>query len=417
MHRQQDLCGADIAGGLVPADVLFPSLQRQAIRRGAITVDGHPHQPTGKLAGVLGVYGKVAGMWSAESHWHTETLRAAEGDVGTDFAGRGDQRQRQQIRPDRHQGAALVGLRHQLRPVDHRAAGTGQLSDHTEELAIRQTLAQVGGDDLDAERCRAGGQHGRGLSVHVGVDGQPVRRAARSAVHQRHRLGGGGALVEHRCVGHLQAGQVGDHGLEVQQRLEPALADLRLIRGVCGVPGGILKYVAAQHRRCQRVEIALADHRHRDGVGVGQCTQLGQRFEFGGGRRQLVEAGCDPVSGQRVENAYRQRLVGQFVEGTHADGLEHGGHGVGIRPDVPVGEIRLLVVEHSDTSPDARGRRTALYRCGSSPSVVDPYRAPERFGWPRRDGGNTAFPHGRVSEHSPLSRGIGALRGPGCLRG
>ena len=222
----------------------------------------------------------------------------------------------------------------------------GSCAITTEELAVGQALAQIGGDDLDAQRRGAGRQHGGGLPVHVGVDGQPVGRTARRPVHQRHRLGRGGALVEHRRVGHLEPGQVGDHGLEVQQRLQPALADLRLVRGVRGVPGRILKYVAAQHRRRQRVVVALTDHRHRDGVGVGQCAQLGQRLGFGGGRRQLVETGCQPVGGQRVENACRQRLVGQFVEGADADGLEHGCDGVGVRPDVPVGETRLLVVEH-----------------------------------------------------------------------
>ncbi len=206
--------------------------------------------------------------------------------------------------------------------------------------------AQVGGDDLDAQRLGPGGQDRGGLAVHVGVDGQPVRRPAHRAVHQRHRLGGGGALVEHRGVGDLEAGQVGDHGLEVQQRLEPALADLRLVRRVGGVPGRVLEDVAAQHRRRQRVEVALPDHRHRDGVGVGQGAQFGQRLLLAGRRRQLVQAGRDAVGGQRVEDACGQRLVGEFVERADADGLEHGRDGIGVRPDVAVGEVGLVVVEH-----------------------------------------------------------------------
>ena len=43
------------------------------------------------------MHGQIAGMWSAESHWHTETLRGAEGDIGTDLTGRGDQGQRKQV--------------------------------------------------------------------------------------------------------------------------------------------------------------------------------------------------------------------------------------------------------------------------------------------------------------------------------
>ena len=196
-HRQQHLRGADIAGGLVAADVLLARLQCQPVGRRTVGIQRHPDQPAGKLAGVLGMHSQITGVWSAESHWHTESLGAAEGDIGTDLAGRGDQCQRQQVGADGDQCTPLVGLRHQLRPVDHRAAGTGQLRDHTEELAVGQTLAQVGGDDLDAQRRGAGRQHGRGLPVHVGVDGQPVGRAASRPVHQRHRLGRGGALVQH----------------------------------------------------------------------------------------------------------------------------------------------------------------------------------------------------------------------------
>ena len=146
---------------------------------------------------------------------------------------------------------------------------------------------------------------------------------AHRAVHQRHRLGGGGALVEHRRVGDLQPGEVGDHGLEVQQRLEPALADLGLIRRVGGVPGRVLKDVAAQHRWRERVEVALPDHRHRDGVGVGQRAQLGQRLVLGGGRRQVLQTRARRRRRTARRGCRGQRLVGQFVERSDADGLEH----------------------------------------------------------------------------------------------
>ena len=46
-HRQQHLRGADIAGGLVPADVLLAGLQRQPVGRGAVGIQRHPDQPAG----------------------------------------------------------------------------------------------------------------------------------------------------------------------------------------------------------------------------------------------------------------------------------------------------------------------------------------------------------------------------------
>ena len=174
-------------------------------------------------------------------------------------------------------------------------------------------------------------------------------------MHQRHRLGGRGALVEHRCVGHLEAGQVGHHGLEVQQRLQPALADLRLIRRIGRVPGRVLQDIAEQHRRCVRVVVALPDHRHRDGVGVGQRPQLSQRFGLGSRRRQLIQAGRGAGTGQSVEDSRRQSATREFFEGVDPDDLEHCRDGSTVRADVPVGEKRVGVVGHWRT-PDKTGK-------------------------------------------------------------
>ena len=276
-------------------------------------------------------------MRAAESHWHAEPLGGAERDVGADLARRCDQRQRQQVRAHGDQCAAVVRLGHQSGPVRDPAAGAGQLGDDAEELTVGQAVTQVGGDDFDAQRLGAGGQHRRRLGEDVGVDGQPVRAATGRAVHQRHGLGGRGALVEHRRVRDLEAGEVGDHGLEIQQRFQPALTDLGLIGRVGGVPGRVLHDVAEQHRGCERVVVALPDHRDRNGVGVGQRPQLRQRLGLAGGRRQPVQPGRVTIS-ELVQDAGRDRLGRQGVERVDTDDREHGGNGLVIGADVPVRE-------------------------------------------------------------------------------
>ena len=76
----------------------------------AVGVDRHSDQSARQLPRMLGVHCQVAGVRTTEPHWHAEALGAAERYVGVDLAGRGDQRQRQQVGTDRHQRAALVRL-------------------------------------------------------------------------------------------------------------------------------------------------------------------------------------------------------------------------------------------------------------------------------------------------------------------
>jgi hypothetical protein len=109
----------------------------------------------------------------------------------------------------------------------------------------RAARRQVGDVELDAERCAACAQHRERLREHLASTTTRGRcRAARPA-HERDGLGDRGRLVEQRRVGDRQPGEVGDHRLEGDQRLEAALADLRLVGRVGRVPGGRLEHVAA----------------------------------------------------------------------------------------------------------------------------------------------------------------------------
>ena len=112
-----------------------------------------------------------------------------------------------------------------------------------------------------------------GLGMGVVVDHEAGRIGAGEAAGHRHRLGGGGRLVEQRGVGDREPGQLADHGLEVEQRLQPALADLRLVRGVRGVPGGVLEHVAADDRRGVGIGVPHADQARPQPVLVGEPAQ------------------------------------------------------------------------------------------------------------------------------------------------
>src|SRR6266487_4587914 len=105
-----------------------------------------------------------------------------------------------------------------------------------------------------SQRMRSGGKHGERLRHAVGVRkkhalggvpagggpfggvafggvpfggaalaGRPTGHVTVGAPRQRHRLRGGGGLVEQRGTRYKQRGQVAHHGLKVEQRLEAAL--------------------------------------------------------------------------------------------------------------------------------------------------------------------------------------------------
>jgi hypothetical protein len=95
--------------------------------------------------------------------------------------------------------------------------------------------------------------------VHLAVDEERLCLGLRGALRQRHGFRRSGGLVEQRGVGDIEPGEIADHGLEVEQGFQPALADLGLIRRIGGVPGRILQDVALDHRRQDGAGIALAD--------------------------------------------------------------------------------------------------------------------------------------------------------------
>ena len=101
VHRRHDgeqhLGGADVGGRLVAADVLLAGLQRQAVRRTPLGVDGHADQPAGQVPLEAGGDRHVAGVRAAVEERDAEALGGADDDVGAELAGRLEQREREQV--------------------------------------------------------------------------------------------------------------------------------------------------------------------------------------------------------------------------------------------------------------------------------------------------------------------------------
>ena len=247
-------------------------------------------------------------------------------------------------------------------PVDDRAARCRQAEQRAEAAAGE--LVDVADDELDADRLGAGRQHGDRLRMGVVVHDEPCRRRLRQPAGHRHRLGRGRRLVEQRRVGHLEAGELGDHRLEVEQRLEAALADLGLVGRVRRVPRRVLEHVALDDARRDRAVVAHADQAGARLVLGGEVAQLGEHLGLGPCRGQ-VERGVVGADGGG------DRLVEQILERVGADHVEHRRELGGGRADVTAGEAVVdagarrregIGCGHAGCSSARRGRTPPLFR-------------------------------------------------------
>ena len=330
-HRQQHLRGADVGGRLLAADVLLAGLQREAIGRRAARIDRQADETAGHGALERILHRHVGGVRSAIAHRHAEALRRADRDVGAEFTGRGQQRQRQQVGGDDRDAAFIMECGDRGARVAHRAVCAWILKQRAEHLGLVEIVRRIADDQRPAERLGAGAQHRQRLRMHRLIDEERVRLHLRGAMRQRHRFRRRGRLVEQRGVGDIEAGQIADHGLEIEQRLQPALADLGLIRRVGGVPGWILQNVALDDGRQNGAGIALTDQRGEHAVARGKFAHMRQRLGLAQRRAEIERL--------RLPDRGRQRLADQRVDAGRADAFQHRGDVARRGADMPAREV------------------------------------------------------------------------------
>ena len=318
-NRQEHLGGADVGGGLLPPNVLLAGLEGQPVRPVAVGVDRHAHEAARQRALQPISHRHVARMWPAEAQRDAEALGDTHHHICPHGTGGAEQAERQQVCVDRHHCANLMGRRNEIGPVDHPARRTRVGKEDAEGGdPAGQTLAEIGHHDGKTNGLGAGLDHRNGLRVTIcvnqedGIGGHTLSHPAR----QRHCLGGCGCFVQQRRIGQGHPGEVRDHGLKVQERLEAALGDLWLIRRVGRVPRGAFHHVPENHAGGDRVAVAQPDHGSHHLIAVSQRPQIGQGLGLGacwwqvqrvgetnpggdGRFHQIVER-CMPEGGQHL---------------------------------------------------------------------------------------------------------------------
>ena len=336
-HGQQSLGGTDVRGRLVATNMLLAGLQRQTVCRGTLGVLGHTHEAARHLS-LQGIdAGHKAGVRTAEEQRHTETLSRAHRDVRAQGARGGHQDLGQQVGSDRNQRAGLLRSGDQTAQITDPAGGTRVGDHHTNQRGVPGSGGEIGGsgvlkiDDLDRDACslRAGLGDGDGLLVEGGVQQNHTTLLGDLGVspgHELHSLGDGGGFVQQGCTRDRQAGEVLHHGLEIQQRLQTALGNLRLVRGVGGVPARVLHHVAADHRGGDRVVVAVTDellhrlilrrHHLERGERIGLTQRVGQADRpllSNGGRKGGLRERCGGLIAQEIQDLLGIAAVGPDV--------------------------------------------------------------------------------------------------------
>ena len=201
------------------------------------------------------------------------------------------------------------------------AALVRRLHERAEHAIAEVRLVERANHELDAERLRPGAQDVDGLRK-AGIRDKKLRWShdginapGLHAMQHRHRLGGRSGLVEQRRVRDFHSGEVADHGLEIQEALEPALSNLSLIRRVRRIPAGILEDVSENHARRHAVVIAQSDVRSENLIAGRDVAQVAKVSVFGLAVRQIERFG--------QSNPRRNRFVDERVERRGANDLEH----------------------------------------------------------------------------------------------
>ena len=278
---KQHLSRTDVAGGALPADVLFARLQGEPIGGASHAVVGHAHDAARQLPLVLVAGGQEGRVRSPETQGDAQALARTHCHVRPELARWPSRVRRQEIGGYHHQSTPIPRPGDQLGRIGHGALGGGILEQETEvPIAGEVDLIRVRHFELDPERRGAGAEDRDGLRMTVTRYHERGPSPARDGPAHGHGFGCRRGFVEQGCIGEREARQIRHHGLEVEERLEAPLRDLGLIGGVLRVPPGVLEYVALDHGRSERRVVARADQRTATLVLGAHPSEGRQRLVF-----------------------------------------------------------------------------------------------------------------------------------------
>ena len=226
----QGVVCADVGGGLLAADVLLTCLQRQRVGTPAVVIVGEADQTPRHAPHQLLPHRHEAEVGPAEGRWDAERLAVPDGDVETEVSRRGEQGAGDRVGAADRDGSDRPGGLGHRGDLRHRPEEPRQGDDRAGIAGSHRRAHVGGGHHLDPPPLPVGADHGECLGVEVGGHEHPVPPGLGHGHH--HALGGRGGAVVEGGVGHVQARELADHRLELEDRLECPLGCLGLVGGV-----------------------------------------------------------------------------------------------------------------------------------------------------------------------------------------
>jgi len=199
--------------------------------------------------------------------------------------------------------------------------------------------SSVADQHLDAERTGPGPQDVERLGEDALRDEEGVVAFLSRGMKHVHRFRRRGGLVEQRGVGHFEAGEVDHHLLEVEQRLEPALGNLRLVRRIGGVPTGVLEHISEDDGRRDAAGVAHPDEGLENLVPAGNLPELLEQ-------RGLAQRGRE-VERTAKANRGGNRRLDKGLHRTEPQGVQHAVALPRVRSNVTVDEVLGRLPEKS----------------------------------------------------------------------
>ena len=131
---EKGLGSADVAGGLLPANVLLPGLESQAEGLVTLGVAGDTDKTAGHLPlqGILDT--KEGGVRATVAKGNSKPLAVAKGNVRTKLAGGLELGEGKKVGGDAQEGAVLVGLLRDGGQVVDLTVGIRILNEHSEDI-------------------------------------------------------------------------------------------------------------------------------------------------------------------------------------------------------------------------------------------------------------------------------------------